>query len=252
MTKPFSMEDIFQQPNAQSNRDHSQKDVSASLKVLSKSSDSNLIQYQSNISQLSYKGMVSLEHIPGDSVPSHSDPTTLSSSIHPPQMTHTTNPHDLVTTKWRELPSDDLTITSAAGDALRGQRRHTFSQHNSIMRLQLFQPHSSALSSSELNALEGALVGKTLPSGEKMYYCPYCAKSFNRPYNLKSHFKTHSGERPFQCEKCSMTFARSHDLRRHQKIHLGLKPFKCAHCSKYFSRMDALTRHCMNKGCPPP
>lgn len=83
--------------------------------------------------------------------------------------------------------------------------------------------------------------------------CDKCGKTFHKPYNLKSHMKTHSSERPFKCLVCTKTFARSHDRKRHELLHDGVKNFKCQGflkdgsttwgCGKKFARSDALARH---------
>ncbi|GEQ67427.1 hypothetical protein JCM33374_g1092 [Metschnikowia sp. JCM 33374] len=83
--------------------------------------------------------------------------------------------------------------------------------------------------------------------------CNVCGKAFQKPYNLKSHMKTHSTERPFKCSFCPKTFARSHDRKRHENLHGGQKNFKCEGylrngvtkwgCGKKFARSDALSRH---------
>lgn len=85
------------------------------------------------------------------------------------------------------------------------------------------------------------------------HVCNKCGKVFQKPYNLKSHMKTHSSDRPFQCQFCPKTFARSHDRKRHELLHEGVKNFKCEGylkdgttkwgCGKKFARSDALTRH---------
>lgn len=74
--------------------------------------------------------------------------------------------------------------------------------------------------------------------------CTTCFKTFSRPYNLKSHQRTHTKERPFQClhPECGWTFARPHDLKRHELLHSGVKPFACI-CGKRFARSDAYKRH---------
>ncbi|KAJ3206654.1 hypothetical protein HK099_000478, partial [Clydaea vesicula] len=88
---------------------------------------------------------------------------------------------------------------------------------------------------------------------EILYACPHVdckdangkyIKTFTRPYNLKSHYKSaHTTERPYECQECTQTFVRKHDLRRHSNLHQGEKPFKCPVCLKSFARGDALTRH---------
>ncbi|KAL6450069.1 CRZ2 Transcriptional regulator CRZ2 [Candida maltosa Xu316] len=85
------------------------------------------------------------------------------------------------------------------------------------------------------------------------YPCTVCSKVFQKPYNLKSHMKTHSSEKPFSCQFCPKTFARSHDKKRHELLHQGVKNFKCEGylkdgvtkwgCGKKFARSDALSRH---------
>ncbi|KAG7801975.1 hypothetical protein KL944_003043 [Ogataea haglerorum] len=92
---------------------------------------------------------------------------------------------------------------------------------------------------------------KTSKSGA-VYPCRICGKVFPKPYNLKSHQKTHSNEKPFPCKYCSKPFARSHDRRRHEKLHENDK-LKCGGllsdgkttwgCNRKFARPDALRRH---------
>ncbi|KAI9183774.1 uncharacterized protein BJ171DRAFT_483786 [Polychytrium aggregatum] len=78
-----------------------------------------------------------------------------------------------------------------------------------------------------------------------MYQCPFpgCDKLYTRPYNLKSHYRSHTGERPYGCEYCKSSFARKNDLKRHVKLHQGIKPHTCPICGKSFARRDALGRH---------
>jgi hypothetical protein len=85
-----------------------------------------------------------------------------------------------------------------------------------------------------------------------VYACHLCEKRFTRPYNLKSHLRTHTDDRPFICNVCGKAFARQHDRKRHEDLHTGEKKFQCKGvlktgepygCGKKFARADALRRH---------
>lgn len=90
-------------------------------------------------------------------------------------------------------------------------------------------------------------------TAERTFLCPQCPKVFQKPYNLKSHMKSHSDDKPFDCLFCDRKFARLHDKKRHEALHGGRKNFRCEGylkdgttswgCGKKFARSDALLRH---------
>ncbi|KAI5954589.1 CRZ2 [Candida jiufengensis] len=109
------------------------------------------------------------------------------------------------------------------------------------------------LTTSHSTTSSSAASASNLDDISESFPCTLCDKVFQKPYNLKSHMKTHSTDKPFSCSYCTKTFARSHDKKRHEVLHQGIKNFKCEGylqdgitkwgCGKKFARSDALSRH---------
>jgi len=55
--------------------------------------------------------------------------------------------------------------------------------------------------------------------------------------------KTHTGEKLYNCTECGRTFAQKNTFTKHMKIHIGGKPYQCAVCKKKFSYKIALNTH---------
>lgn len=114
---------------------------------------------------------------------------------------------------------------------------------------------SQAAHSSREKMLElasSASVSKRTQIHPSSYACHLCEKKFTRPYNLKSHLRTHTDDRPFICNVCGKAFARQHDRKRHEELHSGEKKYQCRGvlrdgtpfgCGRKFARADALRRH---------
>ncbi|XP_077186803.1 zinc finger protein 620-like [Paroedura picta] len=81
-------------------------------------------------------------------------------------------------------------------------------------------------------------------TGETLYPCSDCEKSFSCKASYNRHLRVHTGEKPYDCLECGKSFGQRVSLIRHRRIHTGEKPHGCPDCGRGFARKSSFIRHC--------
>ncbi|XP_062424616.1 histone-lysine N-methyltransferase PRDM9-like isoform X2 [Rhea pennata] len=83
-------------------------------------------------------------------------------------------------------------------------------------------------------------------TGERLYLCIECKKTFKLKIGLLKHKQIHTKKNQISsyiCTDCGKSFGRHADLIRHQRTHTGERPYKCTECEKSFTEKPRLTNH---------
>lgn len=85
---------------------------------------------------------------------------------------------------------------------------------------------------------------------EKKFECYYCNKKFISKFFLKEHISTHTGNKLYVCDICKKSFGNSRGYQRHIKRHKLLSGqlkkedlFNCPVCNKIFLEASKLKNH---------
>ncbi|XP_066091582.1 zinc finger protein 343-like isoform X2 [Saccopteryx bilineata] len=115
-------------------------------------------------------------------------------------------------------------------------------------RRNLETPKSRSVSSSEhepdCNVESNVMKNQVTPSGEMLYICSQCGRSFTLTSHLLRHPGAHSSaEKPFLCDECGKTFGDKSNVTAHQHTDSGVKPFVCLECGRAYGYKSGLRRH---------
>ncbi|XP_067400646.1 zinc finger protein 777-like [Emydura macquarii macquarii] len=105
---------------------------------------------------------------------------------------------------------------------------------------------NSTLGEGDSNKFKGILFYQETPTGERLYLCTECKRTFKLKIGLLKHKQIHAKKSQvssYICTDCGKSFGRHADLIRHQRTHTGERPYKCTECEKSFTEKPRLTNH---------
>lgn len=109
------------------------------------------------------------------------------------------------------------------------------------------EPCNDQQSGEDAGPSEAQPAGRPAFKQFKCLQCAYVTFSFS---NLRVHFATHTGEKLFKCQECGKSFRNSSHLKRHRFLHVR-NPLKCSRCLFVAGNAEDLKLHqetCKDKG----
>ena len=121
--------------------------------------------------------------------------------------------------------------------------RHVLTEHNESVS----KPYPCKLCNESFLS-SSRLLFHTRKYHDQNIKCEYCAKTFGKLSDKKSHISNiHEGQsnhKENECNECGKLFSRSHELTKHiRQVHLGVGLHNCDYCDKSYRIPKSLSDH---------